>query len=269
MRRFKFLDRSFNHGGAQSLAVLEFFRARLCHGLRLHFEFTPEAPDAAWQSLLAQFPPHTLHIEIGVQTFNPEVARRIRRPLDPARVAESLRFMIHEARADVHADLIAGLPGETRESFATGFDRLVRLGPAEIQLGILKRLPGTQIGRHDAEFGVRWNPLPPYDILESATMTFAQLRDMERISRCWDMLYNRGRFAHTVPLLWRDGASPFERTARVAESVHARCGRMHDISPKRLAEALMTVLVAECGIDENTARASLERDAREFNWERS
>ena len=45
----------------------------------------------------------------------------------------------------IHADLIAGLPGETLESFAAGFDRLVALGPQEIQVGILKRLRGTPI----------------------------------------------------------------------------------------------------------------------------
>ena len=42
----------------------------------------------------------------------------------------------------LHADLIVGLPGETLESFAAGFDRLVALGPQEIQVGILKRLRG-------------------------------------------------------------------------------------------------------------------------------
>src|SRR2546427_6775271 len=43
----------------------------------------------------------------------------------------------------------AGLPGETLDSFAAGFDRLVGLGPQEIQVGLLKRLRGTPIVRHD------------------------------------------------------------------------------------------------------------------------
>ena len=57
----------------------------------------------------------------------------------------------------IHADLIAGLPGETVESFAAGFDRLIALGPQEIQVGMLKRLRGTPIVQHDAEWQMVYN----------------------------------------------------------------------------------------------------------------
>jgi len=57
------------------------------------------------------------------------------------------RFLRGETGVHIHADLIVGLPGESVESFAAGFDRLIALRPQEIQVGILKRLRGTPIVR--------------------------------------------------------------------------------------------------------------------------
>ena len=54
-----------------------------------------------------------------------------------------MRFLRTQTGVHVHTDLIAGLPGETLESFGAGFDRLLALRPQEIQVGILKRLRGT------------------------------------------------------------------------------------------------------------------------------
>lgn len=268
-RRFKFLDRSFNFGGEHSLAVLDFFIERKTPELRLHFEFTPDALDTEWRARLKSFEPGMLHIEMGVQTWNKAVADLIRRPLKPEAVENALRFMIEDAEADVHADLIAGLPGETPESFIAGFNRLVAISPAEIQVGILKRLPGTAIGRHDKEFSVKWSPVPPYEILENSTFSFEAMREMERFSRCWDMLYNRGRFRTSTPMLWRDGASPFSRVLKVSTSVYDKVGRMHAVSPKRLADSVLEVLTRECSVAESEARAALERDARESAWKNS
>ena len=56
---------------------------------------------------------------------------------DNARSETNLRWLLECSQAHVHADLIFGLPGETLASFAEGFDRLYRLRPHEIQLGLL------------------------------------------------------------------------------------------------------------------------------------
>lgn len=269
VHQFKFLDRSFNYGGEQSLAILDFFLNRKFNGLRLHFEFTPDELSPAWQDRLRRFDPGMLHIEMGVQTWNPSVAKVIKRPLNPPGIERALRFMIDEAKADVHADLIVGLPGESSACFAAGFDRLVAFDPAEIQVGILKRLPGTAISEQDSAWDVVWSPLPPYAIIQNTFYSFEHLCRMERFSRCWDLLYNRGRFQESVRLLWRDGASPFTRVGYVSDHVYTRCGRMYGISPKRLAESLFDILVKKAGIPAAEAKASLELDARRAAWDRS
>jgi hypothetical protein len=94
----------------------------------------------------------------------------------------------------VHADLIFGLPGETLASFAEGFDRLYRLRPHEIQLGLLKRLRGTPIDRHTVEYGMVYDELPPYTVQQTAAVDAHEVRRFSRFARYWEMFANSGRF---------------------------------------------------------------------------
>jgi radical SAM superfamily enzyme len=75
--------------------------------------------------------------------------------LSVTHLEDNLRFLREQTGVHVHADLIVGLPGEDLESFGRGFDRLVAIGLQEIQVGILKRLRGTPIVRHDSEFEMK------------------------------------------------------------------------------------------------------------------
>ena len=95
---------------------------------------------------------------------------------------QNLRFLRDETGVHVHADLIVGLPGEGVDSFAAGFDRLVALGPQEIQVGMLKRLRGTPIVRHDAEFGMAYSPHAPYEVLQTRDIDFATMQRLRRFS---------------------------------------------------------------------------------------
>src|SRR5947207_6401600 len=128
------------------------------------------APDRLPESLrevIARFPPGALQFEVGIQTFNEEVGGLIKRRQNYQRLEENFRFLREQTGVHIHADLIAGLPGESLESFARGFDRLIELRPQEIQVGILKRLRGTPIGRHDATWEMAYHAGPPYEILQN------------------------------------------------------------------------------------------------------
>ena len=80
------------------------------------------------------------------------------------------------------------------ESFAAGFDRLIALGPQEIQVGILKRLRGTPIVRHDAEWRMIYNAQPPYEILQNRLIDFATMQRLRRFAKYWDLVGNSGNF---------------------------------------------------------------------------
>jgi radical SAM superfamily enzyme YgiQ (UPF0313 family) len=84
---FRFVDRSFNLAGKRAERLLQFFLDRMRPGLRLHFEMTPDGLSAGLRQLLKAFPPGVLHIEAGIQSFDPTVLARVnRRVIFPVRL---------------------------------------------------------------------------------------------------------------------------------------------------------------------------------------
>jgi radical SAM superfamily enzyme YgiQ (UPF0313 family) len=259
-RQFKFVDRTFNLNLMASRTILEFFLERLSPGMFLHFEMVPDHLPPPLREIITRFPPGTLQFEVGVQTFNPEVAERINRRQDNEAVAENLRFLRAQTHVHVHADLIVGLPGESLESLAAGFDRLVALGPQEIQVGLLKRLRGAPIARHTLEWQMIYAEEPPYEILQNRLIDFGTMQRLRRFARYWDLVGNSGRFVETTPLLWWEGDSPFAGFLRWSDWVHARVGRQHGIALDHLAELLFEFLSREAGLEITRVAATLWRD---------
>lgn len=259
-RQFKFVDRTFNLHLPTARAILEFFLARHREGQFYHFEMVPDRLPEALREVIKQFPPGSLQFEIGVQTFKEEVAARISRRQDCTKLEENFRWLRAETGVHLHADLIAGLPGESLESFAAGFDRLVGLGPQEIQVGILKRLRGVPIARHDAEWGMIYSPQPPYEILQNKLLDFATMQRLRRFARHWDLVANSGNFVESTPLIWSGGRSPFHCFSRWSEWLHARAGRTDAIALGRLVEWLFEYLTVENGLGAGYVARVLARD---------
>jgi radical SAM superfamily enzyme YgiQ (UPF0313 family) len=262
VRHFKFVDRTFNLHLDTSRRILEFFLERMQPDLFLHFEMIPDRLPAGLRELIQRFPPGTLQFEVGVQTFNPEVAAALHRRQDYGRLEDNLCFLREHTGVHVHADLIAGLPGETVESFAAGFDRLVALGPQEIQVGLLKRLRGTPIGRHDGEWKMIYSPLPPYEILQNRLVDFAAMQRLRHFARYWDLVGNSGRFTLTLPEFWSGGASPFNEFMRFSDWFYAPEGRRHGIALPHLIGQVFRFLTEERLRPADAMADSLWRDAR-------
>jgi len=260
-RLFKFVDRTFNLNIRSSLRIMQFFLDKLAahpdDPVHAHFEVVPDHLPEALKESIARFPPGTLQFEIGIQTFNPEVQARISRKQDNDRAADNIRWLVNHSHAHLHVDLIAGLPGEDVDSFARGFDRLVALGPHEIQFGILKRLRGTPIIRHTEAFGLVFDPHPPYAIVATDRIDFATMQRLARFARYWDMVANSGRFAGTLPVIL--GAAPFARFMDLSDWIHAHTDATHRIALERLAAVVGDWLVAR-GIDRATAAALIGGD---------
>lgn len=259
VRQFKFVDRTFNLNLKISLAILEFFLERHRPGLFAHFEMIPDRLPEALREPIKKFPPGALQFEVGIQTFNEEVAKLISRKQDNAKVEQNLRWLRDETGAHVHADLIVGLPGEDLESFAAGFDRLVTLRPQEIQVGLLKRLRGTPIVRHDREWGMVYSPEPPYEILQTKLIDFFTMQRLRRFARYWDLISNSGNFVETTPLLWRNG-SPFQGFIHFSDWLYAQTRQTHSIALQRLRELAAQFLKEEIGLPEQEVQAALQGD---------
>ncbi|MBI5773205.1 MAG: DUF4080 domain-containing protein [Verrucomicrobia bacterium] len=260
VNQFKFVDRTFNLNLPVSRAILEFFHARLRPGLFVHFEMIPDRLPAALREVIAKFPPGALQFEVGVQTFDDATSHNISRRQDLAKLEDNFRFLRQQTGVHIHADLIIGLPGEGVESFAAGFSRLVALGPQEIQVGILKRLRGTPIVRHDAEWRMIYSAQPPYEILQNRLIDFTMMQRLRRFARYWDLVANSGNFVETTPLIWAGQPSPFLAFLRFSDWLYAQVGRRHGIALATLAEKILDFITQERALDPRLAAESLWRD---------
>lgn len=241
-RQFKFVDRTFNLAPAVSGRILRFFLERVHLGLFLHFEMVPDRLGDELKELIKLFPPGALQFEIGIQTWNPEVGRHVSRRQNYDRIRENFAFLRRETGVHTHADLIVGLPGETFASFASGFNALYALDPDEVQVGMLKRLKGTPIIRHDREFAMNYSPEPPFEILSNRDISRAQMAELKIFADFWDMLANSGRFPGLKSLV---GDDPFTFFFAMAKGLYARFERTHSIHLDDLELAVSEYLLAE------------------------
>ena len=106
---------------------------------------------------------------------------------------------------------------------------------------MLKRLRGTPIVRHDAEWQMVYSPHPPYEVLQTKLIDFAAMQRMRRFARYWDLFANSGNFVESLPLLWRD-RSPFERFLEFSDWLFAKLGKNHAIALQNLAAGLFEFL---------------------------
>lgn len=260
VRHFKFVDRTFNLKIDNSIRILEFFLARMDDGLFLHFELIPDHLPERLKQVIKRFPAKSLQFEIGIQTFNPDTQRLISRRQDAQKTEANLVWIRNETHAHIHADLIIGLPGESVASFAAGLNRLVQLDPHEIQVGILKRLRGAPLVRHVDEHEMRFNPLPPYNILSNNLIDFGVMQRLNRFARYWDMIINSGRFKHSKSIILAD--DPFHRFMRLSDWLYEVTGQTHRIALKRLFELVHQGLVRQLDGDLNETSRHVALDYR-------
>ncbi len=263
-RQFKFVDRTFNLHLPTSSAILQFFLDHWSDGLFVHFEMIPDRLPEQLRALIAKFPAGALQFEVGIQTFDDLASKNISRRQNIQRLEDNFRYLRDHTGVHIHADLIVGLPGEGIESFGRGFDHLIALRPQEIQVGILKRLRGTPIVRHDAEYTMIYSQRPPYEILQTRDIGFAKMQRMRRFARYWDLLGNSGNFLESLPLAWSDGASAFTRMLALSDWLWARLRRTHEIALANLAETLFVFLKEHAGVAEQPASEAIIRD-----WQRT
>lgn len=260
-RNFKFIDRTFNLKVSTSVAILEFFLARMTDDLYLHFEVVPDNLPDKLKAALKLFPANSLQFEIGVQTFDSEIQTLISRKQDNKKTCENLRWLREHTGAHIHADLIFGLPSDNLNNFAKSFDQLVELHPQEIQLGLLKRLRGAPLNRHIDKYLMQYSETPPYTILQTKDIDFSTLQAVNRFARYWDMIANSGRFKFTLPIILGDNnCSAFHQFMKLTEALYKNEGSTWKIALPRLYKLLYNVLINELKIEEQIVTEMLHKD---------
>ena len=132
--------------------------------------------------------------EIGVQSTLDATLRAIDRPAALARLEATVHRLAATGRIRLHLDLVAGLPGEGFADFLASIDRVAALAPDHLQVEPVKLLPGTPLRDQAGALGLRFDPNPPYTVLATPELDFAELDRLRTISRLLDLTCNAGCF---------------------------------------------------------------------------
>lgn len=190
VREIRLLDRTFNTPEARCVSLLRMFRQEYPE-MRFHLEIHPQFLTPAIREELSQANPRQLHVEAGIQTLHNEVLQAVGRPPQAELALDGLRFLVScHPLFDTHCDLLAGLPRQTLAGLREDLQRLMTVHPAEIQLEVLKILPGTLLKHRAAEAGIRFAPQTPYDVMQTREMSVEDIAEARQLSRLTDLFYN-------------------------------------------------------------------------------
>jgi radical SAM superfamily enzyme YgiQ (UPF0313 family) len=263
VRNFKFIDRTFNLNMKIANQLLDFFLAK-DGSYHLHFEVIPDSFPKKLREKIKLFAPSTLQLEIGIQTLKSDIALNIKRELNIPKIKENISFLEKETKSHIHLDLIIGLPGESLDSFGENLDYLCSLSRSEVQVGILKKLSGTTLNRHDETFGMVYNDIPPYEILCNNLISFKQMQEMKRFARYWDLVYNSGNFIQTFALLV-ENRSVYSTFKEFSSWIYNQTHSTWQISLDRLAKYLFDYITTIQKQDKEKTATTLISDLLKFD----
>lgn len=183
------LDRTFNFNARRAKELLQLFLAYYPH-IRFHLEIHPALLTEELKALLQELPKGLLHLEAGIQSLREGVLEKCLRLGKLSEALSGLQFLCSLENMETHADLIAGLPLYRLEEIFEDIRTLAEYRAGEIQLESLKLLPGTEMRRRAEELGIRYAPLPPYEVLQTNEISSAELQTARRLSRLLDAYYN-------------------------------------------------------------------------------
>lgn len=182
-------DRTFNENEARGLALLKMMRAEF-NTVRFHLEIDPARLSDEMIQELGRAEPERFHLEIGLQTTRAEVLRDVGRSGAVERSLATLKQLCQMPNLAIHVDLVAGLPGATLADLYADLRATALLEPDEIQLELLKVLPGTRLSRDKEKYNIVSAGALPYEIMRTATMSFDDLVSAQKLSNLVDWFYN-------------------------------------------------------------------------------
>lgn len=189
IKNVRVLDRTFNYNPRRAKELLRLF-LEFHPDIRFHLEIHPALLSEELKEELSLLPKGLLHLEAGIQSLLEPVLEKSRRMGKLSDALDGLRFLCALPNMETHADLIAGLPLYHLHEIFEDVRTLAGYAAGEIQLESLKLLPGTEMRRRAEELGIKYSPLPPYEVLQTHEISVSELQTARQLSRLLDGFYN-------------------------------------------------------------------------------
>ena len=223
----KLIDRTFNCHKARTMALIRGLIEAKAKGhigeVCYHFEVAADLFDDEALALLATAPAGLFQMEAGLQSFHGATLDACDRHTDMDKLVDRIWRLLAPGNIHLHIDLIAGLPEEDFTTLGQSFDRAFGLKPHQLQLGFLKFIHGSKLRME--QWGARFAPDPPYEVLSTPWITYAELRRLHNAAEAVERIHNSGRFMLAEELALNTGIRPFELYLLLGERMAAKQGR--------------------------------------------
>ena len=191
-KTIKFLDRTFNIKKDFTIELFQFILDHHKPGNVFQFEITADiVHPAIIEFINEKVPPGLFRFEIGIQTVNQESNREVSRKQNFEKTSNVINQL--KERIEMHLDLIVGLPLEYISDLKFSFESTFNLYPPELQLGFLKFLKGTPVREKYENYGYKFDPLPPYQIIESNFLSQEDLQNITHLENALEIYWNKPR----------------------------------------------------------------------------
>lgn len=205
----KFVDRTFNCNHEHAMGVWKYIQEHDNGVTNFHFEIGADLLYPEEIQLLSRLRPGLVQLEIGVQSVNLRTIAEIHRTMDLTKLAGCVERIREWKNIHQHLDLIAGLPYEDKESFIHSFNQVYAMKPDQLQLGFLKVLKGSAMEEKAWEYGLKYQPRPPYEVLSTRWLSYGELLELKGVEEMVEIYYNSHQFSRTIQALESCFSSPY------------------------------------------------------------
>ena len=202
-RTIKFLDRTFNIKKDFTIDIFKFILEHHRPGNVFQFEITADIvhPDII-QFINEHVPKGLFRFEIGIQTVNQKANLEVSRKQNFEKTKGIIQQL--QDKIEMHLDLIVGLPLDYWEDNKYSFEEVFKLFAPELQLGFLKFLKGTPVREKYEQHGFKFDPNPPYQIIESNYLTKEQLHKITLVEHTLEVYWNKKRAYYTLKYITKN-----------------------------------------------------------------
>lgn len=196
-RVIKFLDRTFNVKKDFTLDVFQFILDHHRPGNVFQFEITADIlhPDII-KFINEKVPKGLFRFEIGIQTVNQKANLEVSRKQNFEKTKAVIKSV--EEKIELHLDLIVGLPLDYYADIQYSFEEVFKLFAPELQLGFLKFLKGTPVRDKHENYHFKFDPNPPYQIIESDFLSRQELHQITMLEHALEIYWNKKRAVNTL-----------------------------------------------------------------------
>lgn len=193
----KFLDRTFNIKKDFTIDIFKFILEHHRPENIFQFEITADIlhPEII-QFIHEHMPDGLFRFEIGIQTVNQKANLEVSRKQNFEKTKGIIKQL--DYKVEMHLDLIVGLPLDYWEDIKYSIEEVFKLFAPEMQLGFLKFLKGTPVRDKHNQHEYIFDPLPPYQIIQSKYLSKEELQKIVQLEHALEIYWNGKKSIHTL-----------------------------------------------------------------------